>query len=77
MNVQDLLPVQPQEPARTGWMPTGSTLTSLTVGAAVAQTIVGSLVYFTHQPVGDVLSNAIGILCVAAINYLHPDGGRK
>lgn len=67
---------EPDKPA-TGWVPTASTTVGAVLGGAIGQVIVASLDQLTHITISLATAGAINTICIFAIGYLFPDGGRK
>lgn len=67
----------PQDPQRTGWTPTASTMLA-GVGAALAQIICSAWNSFLPgHPIDDVTRGSITVVLVFVLGFVHPDGGRK
>jgi hypothetical protein len=64
------------DPKAPGWKPTTSTVAGSMLGGAVAQIIVAVLTKLDWAP-DSVTAGAITTVCIFAVGYLFPDGGRK
>ena len=67
----------PVNPPQVGWKPTTSTVAGAALGTAVAQLIIAGLESMIHHSVASATGGAITTVCIFAIGYLFPDGGRK
>lgn len=68
--------------ARAGWMPTKSTMIGGSAGYVVAQVVTPAIdflvsTYLTHAPLTPSTRDAVTALCIMAVGYFFPDGGRK
>lgn len=60
-----------------GWRPTTSTVMGAAAGGALAQVAIAVLETLSHQLISSQTAGAISTLCVLAVGYFFPDGGRK
>lgn len=70
----DPIPVSP--PVR-GWQPTTSTMAGAVLGGALAQLVAAGIETLSHVPLSSATAGALSTVCVFAVGYLFPDGGRK
>ena len=77
MNSPEPIPAAPAAQTKAGWTPTTSTMAGAVLGGALGEIIVSTIEYFTHQTIGSGTASAIGTVCVFAVGYFFPDGGRK
>lgn len=60
-----------------GWQPTTSTMAGAVLGGALAQLITAGFESVTHSILSAPTAGALSTVCVFAVGYLFPDGGRK
>lgn len=65
-----------EEPIKTGWMPTKSTLFGGALGTAASQFALGIFEQL-HIVLNNNLQNGITALILILAMYFFPDGGRK
>lgn len=61
----------------SGWKPTTSTVGGAILGTAVAQLITACIEQFAHITLNSQTGGAITTVCIFAVGYFFPDGGRK
>lgn len=59
-----------------GWKPTNSTVGGAVLGGALGQIVCAILTKLNWAP-DPVTAGAITTVCIFAVGYLFPDGGRK
>lgn len=64
-------------PISKGWQPTTSTTLGAVLGGALAQVICAMIEGIAHVVLTTPTAGALSTLCVFAVGYLIPDGGRK
>ena len=60
-----------------GWRPTTSTMAGAVLGGALAQLIGAGFETLSHVTLSSATAGALSTVCVFAVGYLFPDGGRK
>lgn len=69
------LNIPANDPTPAGWKPTNSTTLAVLAGAAT-QVVSAVCAHFGFVLDG-ATQGAVTLLVMAAISYIHPDGGRK
>lgn len=68
--------IPPNNTPPPGWRPTTSTVAGGVLGGAVSQLVIFTLSKFGVE-LDAATAGALTTVCVFAIGYLFPDGGRK
>lgn len=69
--------MQDPEFPKSGWTPTNSTLGGAILGGALGQIVVASFDQIFHITISLATAGAINTVCIFAVGYFFPDGGRK
>lgn len=67
----------PVNPPPSGWTPTTSTVGGGLLGGALAQLLCALAETYTPHPLSSATAAALTTVCVFAVGYFFPDGGRK
>lgn len=75
-NERPQIPVNiPVNPPQAGWRPTNSTTLAVVAGAATQ--VIAKVCEHFGLVLDGVTQGSITVLIMAAVSYIHPDGGRK
>lgn len=69
------IPVPPPNSQPPGWKPTNSTTLAVLAGAATQ--VISAVSAHFGLVLDAVTQGAVTVLVMAAVSYIHPDGGRK
>lgn len=67
----------PVNPPQVGWVPTTSTVGGGLLGGALAQLLCALIDAYAVHPIGSATAAALTTVCVFAVGYFFPDGGRR